>query len=167
MPVASTRGSFHRFWLDQPARLVAEPPFRLHVAGVGDRPRPLDLAGGPQLSEQESVQTLPHTGFLPLDHPPNDGIAGLVRALALEVAGSGVTVNAVAPGVIETPQSADPVNSLGPDGLERFARKVPVGRNGRPEDVAALFLYLASEEAGFLTGQTILIDGGVSLSLSY
>ena len=94
------------------------------------------------------------------------GIVGLVRGLAVEVAPHGITVNAVAPGVIVTPQSLDPVNSLGPEGVDAFAARVPVGRNGLPEDIAHAFLYLASEEAGFLTGQTILIDGGVSLSLT-
>jgi 3-oxoacyl-[acyl-carrier protein] reductase len=94
------------------------------------------------------------------------GVIGLVRGLALEVAGHGITVNAVAPGVIVTPQSLDPVNSLGPEGVEAFAARVPVGRNGVPEDVAHLFLYLASEEAAFLTGQTIVMDGGVTLSLA-
>ncbi|MBM3679566.1 MAG: SDR family oxidoreductase [Actinobacteria bacterium] len=93
------------------------------------------------------------------------GLVGLVRTLALDVARDGITVNAVAPGVVVTPQSSDPVNSLGPDGLDAFAGAVPVGRNGRPEDIAAAFLYLASEEASFLTGQTLLVDGGVSLQL--
>jgi len=94
------------------------------------------------------------------------GIVGLVRGLALEVARQGITVNAVAPGVIETPQSSDAINSLGPEGLKAFAERVPVGRNGRPEDIAAVFLFLASEEAAYLTGQTILVDGGVSLPLA-
>jgi 3-oxoacyl-[acyl-carrier protein] reductase len=95
------------------------------------------------------------------------GIAGLVRSLALEVARDGVTVNAIAPGVIETAQSSDPVNSLGPEGLRSFAERVPTGRVGKPEDVAALFVFLATEEASYLTGQTILVDGGASLSLAY
>jgi 3-oxoacyl-[acyl-carrier protein] reductase len=94
------------------------------------------------------------------------GLTGLVRGLALEVGRYGITANAVAPGVIVTPQSLDPVNSLGPDGVAEFERTVPVGRNGTPEDVAALFVYLASEEAAFLTGQTIVVDGGVTLSLT-
>ena len=94
------------------------------------------------------------------------GLVGLVRGLAVEVAPHGITVNAVAPGVIVTPQSLDPVNSLGPDGVEAFAARVPVGRNGLPEDIAHAFLYLASEEASFLTGQVLLVDGGVSLSLT-
>jgi 3-oxoacyl-[acyl-carrier protein] reductase len=94
------------------------------------------------------------------------GIVGLVRSLAVELGPHGVTANAIAPGVIVTPQSLDPVNSLGPEGVEAFAAQVPVGRNGQPEDIANAFLFLASEEASFLTGQTILIDGGVSLSLT-
>jgi 3-oxoacyl-[acyl-carrier protein] reductase len=93
------------------------------------------------------------------------GIVGMVRALALEVAPHGITVNAVAPGVIVSPQSLDPVNSLGPDGVEAFATRVPVGRNGRPGDVANVFRFLASEEAAFVTGQTLVVDGGVTLSL--
>jgi 3-oxoacyl-[acyl-carrier protein] reductase len=94
------------------------------------------------------------------------GIVGLVRGLALELGPDDITVNAVAPGVIVTPQSLDPVNSLGPEGVEAFASSVPVGRNGRPDDIAHAFLYLASEEAAFLTGQTIVVDGGVTLAMT-
>lgn len=93
------------------------------------------------------------------------GVQGLVRSLALEVAADGITVNAVAPGVIVTPQSLDAVNSLGPEGVDAFAGHVPVGRNGRPQDIAAVFLFLASDEAAYVTGQTIVADGGVTLSL--
>lgn len=91
------------------------------------------------------------------------GIVGLVRALAVEVGGRGVTVNAVAPGVVETAQSADPVNSLGPAGLRENHRLVPVGRNGTVDEIAAAFLFLASNEMAYLTGQTIIVDGGASL----
>jgi len=94
------------------------------------------------------------------------GLVGLVRTLAVELGPHGITANAIAPGVIETPQSLDPVNSLGPDGVRDFAARVPVRRNGMPEDIANAFLFLASDEASFLTGQVILIDGGVSLSLT-
>ena len=93
------------------------------------------------------------------------GLVGLVRTLAVELAPHGITVNAVAPGVIVTPQSSDPVNSLGPDGLAAFAPTVPVGRNGEPEDIAAVFHFLATEEAAYLTGQTIVVDGGATLTL--
>jgi 3-oxoacyl-[acyl-carrier protein] reductase len=94
------------------------------------------------------------------------GIVGLVRSLAVEFGPHGITANAVAPGVVETPQSLDPVNSLGPDGVREFASRVPVGRNGYPDDIANTFLFLASEEASFITGQVLLVDGGVSLSLT-
>lgn len=94
------------------------------------------------------------------------GLVGLVRTLAVELGPHGITANAIAPGVIETPQSLDPVNSLGPDGVREFATRVPVRRNGQPEDIAYTFLFLASEEASFITGQVLLADGGVSLSLT-
>src|SRR5204862_359063 len=90
------------------------------------------------------------------------GIVGLVRTLAVELGPYGITANAVAPGVIETPQSLDPVNSLGPEGVRDFAARVPVRRNGQPEDIAHTFLFLASEEASFLPGQVLLVDGGVA-----
>jgi 3-oxoacyl-[acyl-carrier protein] reductase len=92
------------------------------------------------------------------------GIQGLVRGLAIEVAPHGITVNAVAPGVIVTPQSTDPVHSFGADGVRDFASRVPVGRNGEAADVAAAFAYLASEEASFMTGQTLILDGGYTVS---
>jgi 3-oxoacyl-[acyl-carrier protein] reductase len=91
------------------------------------------------------------------------GLVGLVRSVALEAGRSGVTVNAIAPGLIRTAQSLDPVNSLGPEGVDAQAGTIPVGRVGTGEDVAALFTYLASDEAAYMTGQTLLLDGGASL----
>jgi len=92
------------------------------------------------------------------------GLVGLVRTLAVELGPHGITTNAIAPGLIETPQSLDPVNSLGPDGVRDFAASVPVRRNGQPEDIAHAFLFLASEEASYVNGQVVLVDGGVSLA---
>ncbi len=92
------------------------------------------------------------------------GVIGLVRTLALEVGRDGTTVNAVAPGVIATPQCLDPVNSMGPEGMREFEPRVPMGRNGEPEDVAAVFAFLASDEARYVTGQTIVVDGGATLA---
>lgn len=91
------------------------------------------------------------------------GVVGLVKSLAVEVGGRGVTVNAVAPGVIESPQSLDPVNSIGVEGVAAAGRANPVGRVGKPEDVAALYRFLASDDAGFINGQLITIDGGRTL----
>jgi 3-oxoacyl-[acyl-carrier protein] reductase len=92
------------------------------------------------------------------------GIVGLVQNLAVDYGPDGVTANAVAPGVIETPQALDPVNSLGPEGVAAVAPKVPVRRVGRAEDIAYLYTFLASEEAGYVTGQLIVADGARSLA---
>ena len=90
------------------------------------------------------------------------GLVGLVQTLAVEYGPHGITANAVAPGVIETPQALDPVNSLGPEALAAVGPQVPVRRVGQPEDIAYLFAYLASEEAGYVSGQLIVADGARS-----
>ena len=84
------------------------------------------------------------------------GLIGAVRALSLEVASRGLTVNAVAPGIIESPAVAAVLDP------KRIAELVPMRRAGRPEEVAALVGFLASDEAGYITGQIISVSGGVA-----
>lgn len=88
------------------------------------------------------------------------GINGLVRALSKELAPKGITVNAVLPALIET----DLLKDRAPDPQKRreYVKRVPVGRLGRPEDVAWLVLFLASPQAGFITAQNIIVDGGAT-----
>jgi len=81
---------------------------------------------------------------------------GATRALALELASRGVTVNAVAPGIIATPTSA------GAFGPEQIAQLVPLSRAGTPEEVADLVGFLMSEKAGYITGQVIPVNGGMT-----
>lgn len=88
------------------------------------------------------------------------GLIGLTKALALEYAARGVTVNGVSPGFIATERRA---TSAVAQPAHRRDRTTPVGREGRPEDVAACCCYLASDEARFITGQIISINGGVYL----
>jgi NAD(P)-dependent dehydrogenase (short-subunit alcohol dehydrogenase family) len=84
------------------------------------------------------------------------GVIELTRSMALELAPK-VRVNAVCPGFILTPmQEAE----YSPEMRRAFERKVPLSRLGRPEDVAALFAFLASDDAAFITGQPVVIDGG-------
>ena len=92
------------------------------------------------------------------------GLVGMIRTLAVEYGPDGITANAVAPGVIDTPQANDPVNSLGPDGVRATGPKVPVRRVGTPEDIAYLYQYLASEQAGYVNGQLIVADGARHLA---
>jgi 2-hydroxycyclohexanecarboxyl-CoA dehydrogenase len=83
------------------------------------------------------------------------GVLGLTKALALEYAPTGITVNMVPPGFIDTPMlRAAPIDA------EAFAQTLPMKRIGQPEDIAAACAYLASEEAGYVTGQTISTNGG-------
>jgi NAD(P)-dependent dehydrogenase (short-subunit alcohol dehydrogenase family) len=92
------------------------------------------------------------------------GVIGLTRALALELAPHGITVNNIPPGLIDTPMSrrAEAAGNLFK--LEKLAaRMIPVGRTGTPEDVAAICAFLCSEEAGFITGQVIGVNGGMVL----
>jgi 3-oxoacyl-[acyl-carrier protein] reductase len=93
------------------------------------------------------------------------GVLGLCRSLAVELAPRGVRVNTVIPGLIETPQSSDPVNSLGPEGLERAGADIPWGRVGHPEEVADVIRFLTSSAARYVTGQAIVVDGGLTVKM--
>eukprot|EP00095_Tigriopus_kingsejongensis_P004882 snap_masked-scaffold1_size3401120-processed-gene-11.33 protein:Tk04882 transcript:snap_masked-scaffold1_size3401120-processed-gene-11.33-mRNA-1 annotation:"acetyl- acetyltransferase" len=84
------------------------------------------------------------------------GIHGFTKALAQEGAAKGVTVNAIAPGYVET----DMVRAVPENVLEKIVRTIPVGRLGQPEDIARSVLFLAADEAGFVTGSTLSINGG-------
>jgi 3-oxoacyl-[acyl-carrier protein] reductase len=86
------------------------------------------------------------------------GINGLVRALSKELAPKGITVNAVLPALIETDlfKNREP----DPEIRKKYVNRIPIGRFGTPEDVAYMVLFLASEYAGYITGQQIIVDGG-------
>jgi 3-oxoacyl-[acyl-carrier protein] reductase len=85
------------------------------------------------------------------------GVIGFTKSLAQEVAGRNITVNTVAPGFIDT----DMTRSLGDDQREALLQRIPAGRLGQPEDIASAVGYLATPEAGYITGATLHINGGM------
>jgi len=87
------------------------------------------------------------------------GLIGMTKALAQEVASRSVTVNAVAPGLIATAMT----DRLSEQQRTRLVESIPLGRVGSPEDVAAAVAYLASDEAGWVTGATLHVNGGMAM----
>jgi acetoacetyl-CoA reductase len=88
------------------------------------------------------------------------GVHGFAKALAQEVVKKGVTVNSVSPGYVAT----EMVRSIRPDVLEKIVAGIPMGRLAKPEEIASLVAYLVSEEAGYITGANIAINGGMYMS---
>ena len=88
------------------------------------------------------------------------GITGMTRALALRYAREGIRINAVGPGAVLTPMNADFAN---PQELRRVERSVPLGRVARPEEIASVIAFLASDDASYITGQTVFADGGLAV----
>jgi 3-oxoacyl-[acyl-carrier protein] reductase len=84
------------------------------------------------------------------------GAHGLMKSVAAEFASSGVTVNVIAPGLVDTPI----LGNFSEQSLQEFARRIPIGRIGRPEEIAEAALYFASEESAYVTGQVLNMSGG-------
>ncbi len=89
-----------------------------------------------------------------------NGLNGFIRSAALEFAREGITVNGVEPGYILTPAMGALVDQ---EGLNEMASQIPLGALGAPDDIAHAMLFLASDQASYITGQTIVVDGGSTL----
>ncbi|MCB0006692.1 MAG: SDR family oxidoreductase [Anaerolineales bacterium] len=88
-------------------------------------------------------------------------VIGLTKSAALEYVRQGVRVNAVCPGFTDTPM-VDELKALGAEYTERLLRGIPARRLGRPEEIAAAIIYLCTDDAGFMTGQALTLDGGIT-----
>ncbi len=122
----------------------------------------------PAMKEQKHGRILvtssitgPRTGMAGFAHygATKGGVNGFLRNAAVELAPWGITVNGVEPGNILTEGLAE----LGEDYLQTMTRAIPLGKLGAPEDIAYAMAFLASDEAGWITGQTLVVDGGQTL----
>jgi 3-oxoacyl-[acyl-carrier protein] reductase len=89
------------------------------------------------------------------------GVVGFVRGLAVELAKDGIRVNGISPGYIRTAQLLSEEHSLGPSGAVKAGEFIPMGRIGEPEEIADVALFLASHAARYMTGQVVVVDGGL------
>ena len=87
------------------------------------------------------------------------GVIGLTKAVARELASRGITVNAVTPGFVDT----DMTDALSDSAKENLISQIPLGRTGKPQDIANAVLFLASDAAGYITGQVLSVDGGMAI----
>jgi NAD(P)-dependent dehydrogenase (short-subunit alcohol dehydrogenase family) len=92
-------------------------------------------------------------------HASKHGVIGITKSAALEYASRGICINAVCPGTIETPMVAD-MWAKDPDAMKENLRDLPIGRMGRPEEIASAVLWLCSPGAGFVIGHALVVDGG-------
>ncbi len=96
-------------------------------------------------------------------HAAKHGVLGLTKSAALEYASKGIRINAVCPGLIQTPMS-DQMRASGQGAaLDAMLKIVPIGRLGRPEEIADAVLWLCSERSSFVVGQSISVDGGFTM----
>ena len=136
-----------------------DAPFALAQAAA----RHMTAAGSGRIVNTASVMGTVARPTIPAYVTSKAGLTGLTKALAVELAPHGVTVNAVGPGYVATEMNTALVND--PEFNQVVIDRTPVGRWGTPAEIAAAVVFLASDEASYITGQTLLVDGGMTTAL--
>ncbi|HAR98194.1 MAG TPA: hypothetical protein DCS11_04725 [Syntrophus sp. (in: bacteria)] len=152
-------------FIEQVADEDIERAYAVNLVGVLKATRAaaphLKQSGRGRIVNIASVEGIRGSGLLPVYSSTKAGVIGLTRANAIELARFGVTVNALCPGPIQTDMLAPLIAD--PKYREKTIRGIPMRRLGVPEDVAGVVAFLASDEASFITGNTIVIDGGMTV----
>ena len=95
--------------------------------------------------------------------PQKHGVIGLTKSAALEYASKGIRINTVCPGLIDTPMSDRMIAAGQKEALDSMLKMVPIGRTGRPEEIANAVVWLCSDAASLVVGHTLVVDGGYSI----
>jgi 3-oxoacyl-[acyl-carrier protein] reductase len=135
--------------------------FQVHVEGTFLFSRAVlkNMKKGGRIINISSVSGITGDALVTSYSAAKAAIVGFTKSLALEVAHKGITVNAIAPGLIYTPM-IQMIDTVAPE----LYKDIPAKRLGKPEDIAAVAAFLASPEASYITGQVIIVDGGLSLT---
>lgn len=154
-------GEFEDFTIDNWNRLMAVNLTGVFLSMKAEAPA-LKAHGGSAIVNTASVASVVAQPGMAAYVASKHGVAGLTKAAALDFIGHGIRVNAVCPGIIDTPMLAGATRD--PDIVAAMEGAVPIGRMGRPEEVAEAILFLASDAASYMVGALLHADGGVTLS---
>ncbi len=164
--IVANAGIAHRVPLDQMTDAKWDHTFDIDLKGIFRVVRPA-LAGMKQRKKGAIValSSIMGVAYGWDEHvhysAAKSGVVGLVRGLAVELAKDGIRVNGIAPGYIRTAQLLSKEHSLGPEAAEKAGEFIPMGRIGQPEEIADVALFLASNAARYMTGQVVVVDGGL------